>query len=75
MVKAHPALFATKHWHVLQILSQYNRAVGHFSDVVRYDLTITDRMSRLHSYVKPTKFREKGTMCVKAMSSGVYETR
>ena len=31
-------LFATKHWHVLQILSSYTRAMGRFSDVAWYDL-------------------------------------
>ena len=45
-------LFVTKHWHVLQILSQYNIAMGCSPHVFRYDLIITDRMGRLHPYLK-----------------------
>ena len=40
MVKSYPVLFVTKHWHVLQILSSYTRAMGRFSDVIWYDLSV-----------------------------------
>ena len=33
------------------MLSLDTKAMGRFSDVVRYDLIITDRMGRYHSYV------------------------
>ena len=32
---------------IFRKLSQYTRVMGRFSDVVRYDLIITDRMGRL----------------------------
>ena len=49
MVKSYPVRFVTKHWHVLQISSSYTSAMSSFSDVVWYDLTITDRMGMLLS--------------------------
>ena len=48
MVNSHPVLFLAKHRHVIQVLSKDTRAMGRFSDVVRCDLIITDRMVRLH---------------------------
>ena len=30
-------------------VTPHNRVIGRFSDVVRYDLIITDRMGRYHS--------------------------
>ena len=52
MIKSHPVLFFTKHRHVIQILRSYTRAVGRFSDVVWYDLSVTFRMGWLLLVIK-----------------------
>ena len=52
MIKSHLVIFAARYRGIFQILISYNRAMGRFSDVVWWDLFITDRKGMLLPYDK-----------------------